>query len=217
MRTNSRVSRSTYQIWTCERISRVEPKRFFRRRAPAATPRSRPEVRPRKLTTRSASPSGNVFRMMASVSRAGMGSRRADAAPDKCDTSEARTRGPLDLPHALRRRNACFIQKPAALSRDNRPCDANSKPSSPSLVVGKTGSRGQTTPADPGKEPLAQRPASSQARKWLPPRLTLAPKARRWNPFGGGEYSVNQAPSTTNIIGREEHPFHLLRGSLLCS
>src|SRR5437016_10464036 len=33
----------------------------------------------------------------------------------------------------------------------------------------------------------------------------------------GGEYSVNQAPSTTNIIGREEHPFHLLRGSLLCS
>src|SRR5206468_11099448 len=52
----SRVSRSTYQIRTCESISRVEPKRLFRRRAPAATPRSRPEVRPRKLTTRSASP-----------------------------------------------------------------------------------------------------------------------------------------------------------------
>src|SRR5512136_3113977 len=42
------------------------------RRAPAATPRMRPEVRPRKLTRRSASPSAKVFKMMASVSRAGM-------------------------------------------------------------------------------------------------------------------------------------------------
>src|ERR1700675_741882 len=42
------------------------------RRAPAATPRMRPEVRPRKLTRRSASPSAKVLRMMASVSRAGM-------------------------------------------------------------------------------------------------------------------------------------------------
>src|ERR1700752_4528488 len=32
----------------------------------------RPEVRPRKLTRRSASPSGKVFKMMASVSRAGI-------------------------------------------------------------------------------------------------------------------------------------------------
>jgi len=38
----------------------------------------RPEVRPTKLTRRSASPSGKVFRMMASVSRAGMRCRRAD-------------------------------------------------------------------------------------------------------------------------------------------
>src|SRR5215468_11232007 len=46
------------------------------RRAPAATPRIRPELRPRKLTRRSASPSGKVFKMMASVSRAGMKCRR---------------------------------------------------------------------------------------------------------------------------------------------
>src|SRR5271157_6552890 len=38
----------------------------------------RPDERPRKLTRRSASPSGKVFRMMASVSRAGIGCRRAD-------------------------------------------------------------------------------------------------------------------------------------------
>src|SRR5271166_3564291 len=37
----------------------------------------RPELRPRKLTRRSASPSGKVFKMMASVSRAGMKCRRA--------------------------------------------------------------------------------------------------------------------------------------------
>src|SRR5467141_1338157 len=53
------------------------------RRAPAATPRTRPDARPRKLTRRSASPSGNVFRMMASVSRAGMSCRRADAASNE--------------------------------------------------------------------------------------------------------------------------------------
>src|SRR5216684_1364262 len=46
------------------------------RRAPAATPRMRPEVRPRKLTRRSASPSAKVLRMIASVSRAGMKCRR---------------------------------------------------------------------------------------------------------------------------------------------
>src|SRR5579862_4144169 len=46
------------------------------RRAPAATPRMRPELRPRKLTRRSASPSAKVFKMMASVSRAGMKCRR---------------------------------------------------------------------------------------------------------------------------------------------
>src|SRR5215472_4137776 len=46
------------------------------RRAPAATPRMRPELRPKKLTRRSASPSGKVFKMMASVSRAGMKCRR---------------------------------------------------------------------------------------------------------------------------------------------
>src|SRR5258705_7491520 len=46
------------------------------RRAPAATPRMRPEVRPRKLTRRSASPSAKVLRIMASVSRAGMKCRR---------------------------------------------------------------------------------------------------------------------------------------------
>src|SRR6266850_1164257 len=46
------------------------------RRAPAATPRMRPEVRPRKLTRRSASPSAKVFKMMASVSRAGMKCQR---------------------------------------------------------------------------------------------------------------------------------------------
>src|SRR4029077_715844 len=70
------------------------PDRFFKRRAPAATPRIRPEERPKKLTRRSASPRGNVFRMMASVSRAGMSSRRADAAPDALQHSvrNARTR-----------------------------------------------------------------------------------------------------------------------------
>src|ERR1700739_3062665 len=46
------------------------------RRAPAATPRMRPEVRPRKLTRRSASPSAKGSSMMASVSRAGMKCRR---------------------------------------------------------------------------------------------------------------------------------------------
>src|SRR5690349_16750728 len=42
----------------------------------------RPELRPKKLTRRSASPSEKVFRMIASVSLAGMECRRADAAPD---------------------------------------------------------------------------------------------------------------------------------------
>src|SRR5947208_13040620 len=50
------------------------------------------DERPRKLTRRSASPRGNVFRMMASVSRAGMSSRRADAAPDQLPFSARNTR-----------------------------------------------------------------------------------------------------------------------------
>src|SRR5882724_486884 len=97
MRTSSRVSFSTYQIWTCERTSSVEPYRFFMRRAPAATPRTRPDARPRKLTRRSASPSGNVFRMMASVSRAGMSCRRADAASNELphNARTACTRGTI--------------------------------------------------------------------------------------------------------------------------
>src|SRR5208282_974358 len=82
MRTRSRVSFSMYQTWTCERISSVEPYRFLIRRAPEATPRMRPDVRPKKLTRRSASPSEKVFKIMASVSLAGMICRRADAAPD---------------------------------------------------------------------------------------------------------------------------------------
>src|SRR5437879_2259181 len=110
MRTSSRVSLSTYQICTCERTSSVEPYRFFMRRAPAATPRTRPDVRPRKLTRRSASPSGNVFRMMASVSRAGMSSRRADAAPDQ-------------LPHSVRSartRRAIVITTRASIAQCSR-------------------------------------------------------------------------------------------------
>src|SRR5579863_3032818 len=58
----------------------------------------RPELRPKKLTRRSASPSEKVFRMMASVSLAGMKCRRADAAPDHPlrYVRFARTRG-IDL------------------------------------------------------------------------------------------------------------------------
>src|SRR5258708_37207810 len=63
------------------------------RRAPAATPRMRPEVRPRKLTRRSASPSAKVFRMMASVSRAGMkfGRDRLERAVRKVSEQAGRT------------------------------------------------------------------------------------------------------------------------------
>src|SRR3984893_19376096 len=46
----------------------------------------RPDDRPRKLTRRSASPRGKVFRMMASVSRAGIRCRRADAASNTMAT-----------------------------------------------------------------------------------------------------------------------------------
>src|SRR5208282_3288366 len=50
--------------------------------------------RPKKLTRRSASPSEKVFKMMASVSLAGMSCRRADAFPDNLQTHvrTARTR-----------------------------------------------------------------------------------------------------------------------------
>src|SRR2546430_8836051 len=82
MVTRRRFPLATPKIGAWEKIRGAGPKRSFRRPAPGATPRTRPEERPRKLTRRSASPRGNVFRMMASVSRAGMSSRRADAAPD---------------------------------------------------------------------------------------------------------------------------------------
>src|SRR5277367_3417364 len=66
------------------------------RRAPAATPRMRPEVRPKKLTRRSASPNGKVFRMMASVSRAGMQCGRASGRKrDGCFPRIRRTPGEL--------------------------------------------------------------------------------------------------------------------------
>jgi sulfofructose kinase len=85
----------------------VEPNRFFRRRAPLATPRKRPEVRPRKLTRRSASPSGKVLRMMASVSRAGMTGRRADSAHRCCAARRAAARKSelCFIPHAKPTRN----------------------------------------------------------------------------------------------------------------
>src|SRR5580693_2899103 len=76
------------------------------RRAPPATPRMRPEVRPRKLTRRSASPRGNVFKMMASVSRAGIRCRRADAASNACKLSEPHAHAELFyLSYAVARRN----------------------------------------------------------------------------------------------------------------
>ena len=50
MRTRSRVSRSKNQMRMYESRSSVEPNRLFGFRAPAATPRTRPMVRDRKLT-----------------------------------------------------------------------------------------------------------------------------------------------------------------------
>jgi hypothetical protein len=75
-----------YQTWTCDKISSVDPYRFLILRAPEATPRIRPDVRPKKLTRRSASPSEKVFKMIASVSLAGMSCRRADASPDTLES-----------------------------------------------------------------------------------------------------------------------------------
>src|SRR5215467_5924266 len=76
------------------------------RRAPAATPRRRPDERPKKLTSRSASPSGNVFKMMASVSRAGIMSARrqrfAHCAALRKPQTQKRT---IFLPHASLPRN----------------------------------------------------------------------------------------------------------------
>src|SRR3974390_3354068 len=85
----------------------VEPYLFFIRRAPAATPRMRPEVRPRKRTGRSASPSGKVFRMMASVSRAGIRSRRADSrAQGEPQPRKMRSKAELKyLPQQRKQRN----------------------------------------------------------------------------------------------------------------
>src|SRR5882724_8014747 len=69
------------------------------RLAPPATPRMRPDVRPTKLTRRSASPRGYVFKMMASVSRAGIRCRRADATSNAIPkpVRTARTRGTILL------------------------------------------------------------------------------------------------------------------------
>src|SRR6202045_2148390 len=72
MRTSSLVSRSKYQIRIYASISRVEPKRLFGSRAPRATPRTRPDWRSRKLTSRSPSPSGKVRRTIASDSLSGI-------------------------------------------------------------------------------------------------------------------------------------------------
>src|SRR5271163_2648619 len=111
MRTRSRVSRSTYQICTCDRTSSVDPYLFFNRRAPEATPRTRPEVRPKKLTRRSASPRGKVFRMMASVSRAGMSGRRADDALATAITRSIRTRTQDSFNYHTRSHSAIFRAK----------------------------------------------------------------------------------------------------------
>src|SRR5437667_10175454 len=122
MRTRSRVSRSVYVISTCESNSSVEPKRFFRRRAPAATPRNRPPERARKLTSRSASPRGKVFRMIASVSRGGMGfSARRHARQQErfraCDSLAKRE--PLFLSHPERTRNRRVTASSTIRSRQN--------------------------------------------------------------------------------------------------
>src|SRR4029077_3359747 len=78
------------------------------RRAPEAAPRIRPELRPRKLTRRSASPNGKVLRMMASVSLAGM----SESARRRCAERVAKTLSEthahaelLFLPYANRPRN----------------------------------------------------------------------------------------------------------------
>src|SRR5882724_6383356 len=78
------------------------------RRAPEAAPRIRPELRPRKLTRRSASPSGKVFRMIASVSLAGMceSARRRYAERFAKTLSETHAHAELlFLPYANRPRN----------------------------------------------------------------------------------------------------------------
>src|ERR1700693_5385980 len=81
------------------------------RRPPEATPRMRPEERPRKLTRRSSSPSGKVFKMMASVSRAGMRCRRAEVSGRETDGDESHAKSRANaehkyLPHAWRHGNA---------------------------------------------------------------------------------------------------------------
>src|SRR5580704_7578938 len=57
---------------TCDSRSRVDPNRLFVFRAPEATPRTRPIDRDKKLTNRSASPSGYVCKIIASDSCTGI-------------------------------------------------------------------------------------------------------------------------------------------------
>src|SRR4029450_4382569 len=66
----------------------------------------RPDERPKKLTRRSASPKGKVFKMMASVSLAGTPCRRADCASLSAYKLKAeRKRESNFLPHAPLLRN----------------------------------------------------------------------------------------------------------------
>src|SRR5271169_462522 len=85
----------------------------------------RPELRPRKLTRRSASPRGKVFRMMASVSRAGMryvGTPTASRGGNETDAPrKTSARAELNyLPYAMSVRNdgvAESVEKSCAASR----------------------------------------------------------------------------------------------------
>src|ERR1700684_1031706 len=57
---------------TCESVSSVEPNSLLVRRAPRATPFNLPSVLDRKLTRRSASPSGKLRSTIASDSLCGI-------------------------------------------------------------------------------------------------------------------------------------------------
>src|SRR4029450_10675118 len=73
----------------------------------------RPDERPKKLTRGSASPKGKVFKMMASVSLAGILCRRADCASLPAYNQKAeRKRESNFLPHASLLRNfpGCFFK-----------------------------------------------------------------------------------------------------------
>src|SRR5262249_42801422 len=97
------------------------------RRAPAATPRRRPDERPKKLTRRSASPSGHVFRMMASVSRAGIMSARRQRVAHCAEPQEAQPqKGRIFLPHA------CLLRRlPGELPEKFRQAAAEENPAVP--------------------------------------------------------------------------------------